>query len=90
MNKKTNKQTKKINKRATKQTNEIPNPINLGCPRDLAPLDIQLVLDSSNSMGIHWTEMIEELQENFIDVIMTNNQSRMGITRFGQTHEELV
>ena len=61
-----------------------------GCPTDHGPLNIQLVLDSSASMGLIWAEMIKDLRENFIDVIMTNSRSKMAVTRFGSSAEQLV
>jgi len=55
----------------------------VGCPVG-NQVDIQLVLDSSGSIGQkNWVNLITKIKQELIGDLMTNTQSRMAIARYG-------
>lgn len=60
-----------------------------GCP-SVKKVDVQLLLDSSGSMGTHWRGLINKIKTDFIGSVMSNKDSKMGIARFGETLVEIT
>ena len=63
--------------------------IQSGCP-STQEVDVQLLLDSSGSMGENsWTSLMEIIKIDFIDPIFNNVKSRLAIARYGTKTEVL-
>ena len=71
------------------QFNWCSDCIQSGCPVT-QEVDVQLLLDSSGSMGENsWTSLMEIIKIDFIDPIFNNVKSRLAIARYGTKTEVL-